>query len=488
MKTITNKLTVGKEHYGLDLYCTLNMDGKKVDRFRSRSFLGSFAYMLQSLMHGGRDIKLGLTGYSSSWGDGSSNNMNISSYDISDSDGSTPLRVTCGTTLLFRWFKGKDDPRANYVTIFGAPEHNGIYRGVYLGSSQVELYHLDGTPVDGSKGSAVGGKINPAVGFHNQSVTAHTSDEHWPHYSWQNWDILVGKSDRPVSVNDVYLWDRIMWGNEDGQLSHGAKSTSPIVTDKPTSRFTISKAFTNMGLEDVIIRELGITSQLGTGSNSSLGLGYTMVRDTLDSPLTIPTGRTLTIDYELVVRLTPDTQNTDIEGTNGGFLESFMQVIRSCTFRSFGNKVKMNLGSGSGIMNITNAPDHIPWMTGIRLGRDNQFVSMTDVTLQDGISHGTDDGELYHYATDVSSVEYDHEKNKAIFVISRIFQNRGSEPVEIREIGLFGNTDGNTSHNSTTHLNSAPELLARTALHPDDQFTIQPGEFKKVDYIVEVIA
>ena len=87
----------------------------------------------------------------------------------------------------------------------------------------------------------------------------------------------------------------------------------------------MSKAFTNQEASDVVVRELAIVTGLASGNsdfNDAVGQGYSMVRDTLDSPLTIPTGRTLTVDYELVVRLSPDTLDTDIDGTNGGFVQS----------------------------------------------------------------------------------------------------------------------------------------------------------------------
>jgi len=498
MKTISNKLTVGKEHAGLDLYCELKMDGKTVDRFRSRSFLGSFAHMLQGLMHGGPDWKLGVNGYYSSYSDGRSNSM--STYDywiIQESSADSPMTVKMKYTNFFRDFRGKDEAYPNTIYIYNAPNHNGLYRGVYQGGGYVALYHLDGSPVDGSIGTAVGGTINPTIGYHRFPVTAHTSDTYWPNYTFQNWDIIVGRSDTPVSVEDVYLWDRISPGSGDGQLSHGAKSTSPIVTDKPTSRFTMSKAFTNHQASDVVVRELAIVTGLATGNsdvNDAVGQGYSMVRDTLDSPLTIPTGRTLTVDYELVVRLSPDTLDTDIDGTNGGFVQSFMESIRSCTFRSFGNKVRLSLAGGVGLTSMSNNPDIRPWEYGIRLGDDNTFVSMTDTSLnlddgaRNGFDHGSGDGQLYHYGNDVSLVEYDTLANKALFSVSRIFENKGAVALDIREIGLFANTAPNSSQTSTSHLSGSPTLIARTALHPTDQFTIQPGEYKKVKYIIEVIA
>jgi hypothetical protein len=143
---------------------------------------------------------------------------------------------------------------------------------------------------------------------------------------------------------------------------------------------------------------------------------------------------------------------------------------------------------------MSNNPDIRPWEYGIRLGDDNTFVSMTDTSLnlgdasRSGVDHGAGDGQLYYYGNDVSLVAYDTVANKAVFSISRIFENKGAVAIDVREIGLFANTSANSSQTSTSHLSGSPSLIARTALAPADQFTIQPGEYKKVEYIIEVIA
>ncbi|MDZ7658835.1 hypothetical protein [Fodinibius sp.] len=58
-------------------------------------------------------------------------------------------------------------------------------------------------------------------------------------YTIQNWQITVGNSTQPVSVDDMYLWNRIHHGGGAGQLEHGNRqcwcAREPI---QPTSRFT----------------------------------------------------------------------------------------------------------------------------------------------------------------------------------------------------------------------------------------------------------
>ena len=484
MEKVKHKLTVGKENAGLDLYCSLKMDGKEVQRFRSRSFLGSFAWMLQALMHGGRAPKIQ---YISRVADG---NMDRSMNTIVSQTTDTPVRIEVNNASPHPTdgFRDKDDEYPSWVIINNTENSNGIYRGVKISKLVIELYHLDGTPVDGSDHNFVGGYSNPSIGYDDKSMRDGRSFWKYREY-FQNWQIIVGKSNKEVRVDDMYLWDRILFGSEEGKLSHGNVSVSSLTTDKPTSRFTISKPFTNNGTETIEIKEVGIIN--GTFFNEDANTnGYAIVRDSLESPLSVPSGKTLTVDYELVIRLTPDTQDTDVDGTNGGFLQEFMNRIRFISQSgSTSRSAYFSCASSPGKGSYANDEHYRPDQFGIRLGDDNQFASMTDEKLnlndsaRNGYEHGENDGELYHYGTDVGLVQYDFQSNKAVYEITRIFENRGSVDIPVKEIGLFANINTSFSMDELE-----PAIIARTALHPDDQFTIAPGEFKQVVYEVEVIA
>jgi hypothetical protein len=115
-------------------------------------------------------------------------------------------------------------------------------------------------------------------------------------------------------------------------------------------------------------------------------------------------------------------------------------------------------------------------MTDKSLDPDNSGAGM--------IQHGEADGQLYHYGTDVSELSIDPATGKATFQIERIFENRGSVPVTVREMGIYGVTQVSTNR----VIQAYPELLARTALDSTDEITFSPGEYKKVIYEVEGIA
>jgi hypothetical protein len=405
-------------------------------------------------------------------------------YDISSVIKESPLKVNMADSSSLNYFTNYDQPNPTYVAITGASDFNGNYLGEKLSTNQVALYNRDGTPVDGTGAGTI------SNGLALIKPTRPSSDDMVPDYYYgandykyndmlAGWQLMVGRSNNPVSIEDVYLWDRIMHGVADGQLSHGTISYSPLVTDKPSSRFTISKPLTNQGATAINVNEIGIeSSALGTVNNNSYKTQYDngfsnapgihMVRDVLASPLTVPAGSTLTVDYELIVRLSPDTQDTAVDGSNGGFLQAFMQTMRAISTASdLIPNINVNAGNAGAAAR-----------RGIYLGADNQFTSMTDASLDitdvnsEGYDHGVEDGQLFYHDQAISQCEYDLVNNKAVFELSRIVENRSAVSAVIREKGLFADSG----------------LIARMALDAMDEFTIAPGEYKKVKIIVEVIA
>ena len=126
--------------------------------------------------------------------------------------------------------------------------------------------------------------------------------------------------------------------------------------------------------------------------------------------------------------------------------------------------------------NNTNAEG---WRYGVRLGTDNKYVSMTDESLNpdddniNGIENGFGDNLLVHSGTHFG--EFQTGDDFAQFTVERYFESKGSVPIDVKEIGLFGN--GNASTTMT------PLLFARKALDANDQFTIQPGQTVKVGFL-----
>lgn len=496
MNTVKHRLTVGTPMQGLDLYCNIKVDGKQKRRFRSKSFLGSFGSIIQSRMHGGGDLKLGLIDIPSS---SVTSNEWIFDYafEITGAQAQNPAQITINSTYVSDGFQNYDAENPTYIIVVGYGDFNGIYHGEKVSGDTFNLYDFDGNPVDGSGFSipSATGYALPEVGWTSFHPHDRYDENNYQARFGENWEVVVGRSDKAIDVRDVYLHDRVMPGTNDGKLSHGTQSVSSQVTDKPTSKITLTKPFTNNGSTTIEVKELGVVTRVYDEGNDAIAVGAAIVRDVLGSPLSVPAGATLTVDYELVIRLSPDTLDTDTDGTNGGFLANFMGQLRQMCIG--GAHERLQLATLPGTSYIGDENDHNDDGTasntsgmGLKLGTVNKYVSMTDASLDPDnsgagmIAHGEADGELYHYGTNIESFQYDTANNKATFEISRIFENRGSTTVTVAEMGLISMSNAFGSEAIQNNI----ELIARTALHPDDQFSIAPGDYKKVIYEVEVQA
>jgi hypothetical protein len=118
---------------------------------------------------------------------------------------------------------------------------------------------------------------------------------------------VVGHSDNPVHSRDLALGNIWSYGNLMGNVS-----ISSQITDQESSKFTISRPFTNNSGEQVALREIGIMSY-------SQNQWMLLARDVLASAVQLAQGSTLSIDYEVVSNIQNFTQDTDTGGTNGGW-------------------------------------------------------------------------------------------------------------------------------------------------------------------------
>lgn len=479
MKTLRAALTVGQELKGLDLYATLKMDGKELQRFKCDSFVGNFPHLLNAMFHGGlRTIPLPQAPHYY-------DSNTYESPNVTGATNATPIAITVDQA---NWFDNML-PVEDYIFVWGVKGNtaaNGWFKGKRTGEYTCELYTEDGSPVAGNGDYAGGGKI-AVFGFREKWIRNQGSNGNFDDFL-QYWQVIVGNGITPVGVNDQYLASRIQHGSGDGLLSHGNRSISTLTTDKPSCRFTISKSFTNNGTIDVVVTEIGIVSQgyNGTPFERVEYPGMLMVRDVLGASLTIPPGKTLTIDYELVIRLSPDTQDTELDGTNGGFLDDFMGAIRDMAIGGNNSQAALfNMAASSGHMGADGAHEsYNSYSYGIRLGTDNTYVSMTDADCKAPILHGEGTGQLWHYGMNVEEVVRDDVANTAHFKVNRIVENRTAAPITIAEVSLFGNRRDSTVYDYGMN---QPRIIARTALKSTDQITVNPGEFAMIEYTIEVI-
>ena len=474
MGKMKHSLKVGSHNGGLDLMCRMYLDGELIREFKGHSFLMPFAYGLHALTHGGNANRF--------WGGIYDNDFTSRSTNIVGVSTGSPARIN---TQYSRFYQLQDD---DYIWIWGvqgtASVVNGMKRVKRVDNNSADIYEMDGvTPVDTTGLSYDGGGYACLYGYRNSAVSQ--TDTH-PQVL-NSWDLIVGTDNSPVAIDDFGLGSRVQKGSGADQMSHTDTQISAQTTNKPSSRFTLSRSYTNNSGASIEINEIGIaTRQLGHFNDSNeLYTTSLIARDVLGSSVTVADTKTLTVQYEVITNLNPDTQDTETDGTNGGFVETFLNTMRVLATQSNYNYTDAKAFSSCSTPANTNQntdDNYEGYRTGIRLGTDQTFTSMTDADLLSIINHGEADGELYHYGCNIEDdMVVDTANDKCVIEINRIFENRGSTDITIKEIGLYANRDLGGSNYSS-------DLIARTALQSTDWYTISPGEFVQVTYTIEVIA
>ena len=482
MKEFKTTLPIGVSNQGMDLYATMKVEGEEPYRFKCKSFLGNFISSLYGHMTGGRVKRSKPNG-----------NIieNIEDIDIVNTN---EVRIRTQTTNINNSWAHRewdeDDPTV--VQIFNCEDvFPGITGTYYIDAVSNDTFY----PVDENGNRVTTTNTSNASNFNRRCL-------HWipQHVEYSNaasnndqgrfnqWIIQVGYGTTPVKASDQGLDKQIGSGSNLNQMAQSGMSYSVQTTDKPTTRMVLTKTFTNNSGQDIEIKEVGIYDTVNTnggGTNGWSYLGILLVRDVLGSTQTVPDGKTITIDYEIVFELTPDTQDTDTDGTNGGFIDDFLSLLRTKLIQwDYARNNYFNMAVGGVNACVSDNTDYYKAERyGVLIGTDNTYTSMTNNNLLSKIDQGDQDGELWYYGMNFEPYVIDDVNNEAYFEVFRIFENRGSTSITVAEVGLAGNNKRDTA----MEFNFSGQLLARTALAPADQFTIAPGELVKVTYQIKAI-
>jgi len=110
--------------------------------------------------------------------------------------------------------------------------------------------------------------------------------------------IQIGTGTSPPTPNDTALTNPIANGTGSGQMQYPSNpSFGSIVVNGNTSSFTITSTMTNGSGASITVSEVGLMSQ-NTGAPQFGGL---LAHDLLSSPITVPTGATITVSYTISV-------------------------------------------------------------------------------------------------------------------------------------------------------------------------------------------
>lgn len=458
MKKIISDLNIGRSNSGLDMFCDLTLNEQHLYRMKCESFVANLMKYIRLCMTGHREPKYWNTQYGE---------RNITAINVKE-NGDVDITVD-------NWID-YNGGNVQMLCIQGVHGLEGLNGQFSIHEGETPYIHQRISRYNWRiKGIApsVTGEWDGASGI---GIGSYHKTEWWDSYQRMplRWFPIIGTDGRPVKASDLCLPGYFKRGCNQGNVS-----LSSVLTDQKSSKFTISRPFTNESGVIKQIAEIGLKSAL-------YGNDMLMARDVLGSPVNLDHASTLSLDYEILSEIENFNQDTDLNGSNGGWTEQFMHALHRCANPNASHTygVEWNLacglgGGGTGISPGTSTNVHA-WQFGVRLGEDNKFVSMTDTNLtpddnnKHGISHGYEDGLLVHHGMHIGDLVIDDVANEVYFPVERIFENRGATPITVREIGLYGNRTNSNAY--------SPRLLARRALAEVDQFTIQPGESVKVGF------
>lgn len=464
MKTISQEIPVClNEGSGIDLKLRLSVDGEEVMSTPGHSFTMPFIYMLFQLASNQTadgflardDVDFLLNP------PGNFRHFGIQSVSVDSTNGNTLINMDSNAfnydDQQLEDFVNNDGAQL-FIVIWGAEGNtdiNGQWEAEFDFSLNEDLVRIP--QALGVDGNYTGG--GRAVCFLKRPFNV---NNYAFSIGYNNWSPIVGQGTTPVSIDDLFMEHRVDRGSASNELVHGTTQVSVRTDDKPSSRFILTRTFTNQSGAALDVSEVGIKTQQDVNESRWLDNSASfLARDLLPSPVTIGAGSTLTLDYEVIVRLFNSATDTDIDGTNGGFLINFAEMLRQF---ALGNNPRNDFDmsyAGGGLAEGEN--------NGIHVGTDNKFVSMTDAGVLARIPHGQDAGELLHHGMLIDPPVIDDVNGEAYFRLGRIFENLSGSSITIGEIALEKNGP-----------------MARTALDSADQVLVDPGEFVKVDYTVKI--
>jgi len=153
--------------------------------------------------------------------------------------------------------------------------------------------------VDGNEKTIYGGYIcsanNPKGMGWVMAVNAPDDDD--------SYGIVVGKSSLAVAPDNYNLDDKIPHGTDVGQLDYGPHMFEEKAVEGNVSYFRFSRTFTNLSGQSITVQEIGIIAWNYWRDNGGVrnDVKFLILRDVLDSPVSVPDGATLTVRYKFKV-------------------------------------------------------------------------------------------------------------------------------------------------------------------------------------------
>jgi len=112
--------------------------------------------------------------------------------------------------------------------------------------------------------------------------------------------ILVGSGTTPPTPDDYSLESKIPHGDGDNQLHYYDVVVSNVLISGNEMAIEIERSFDNNGTVDVTVREVGLVLEIDYKSGGVYDSAFVLIlRDVLDSPVTVLAGGSLTVKYTI---------------------------------------------------------------------------------------------------------------------------------------------------------------------------------------------
>jgi len=112
--------------------------------------------------------------------------------------------------------------------------------------------------------------------------------------------IVVGTSSLAYSIDQFKLDSQITHGTGSGQMMHGDVTVEDVQSTSGGYLFRVIRVFTNNSGSSITVKEIGLYAKVKMGGSETRGM---LARDVLSSPITVPSGSSLTVRY--IVSLVP---------------------------------------------------------------------------------------------------------------------------------------------------------------------------------------
>jgi hypothetical protein len=242
--------------------------------------------------------------------------------------------------------------------------------------------------------------------------------------------VVVGSGSTAVSFADTQLASIIQHGTGAGQLSFQDNSTA-IFPD--SYRQYLQRTFQNNSGSPITVSETGVAVSSGT-SVSALGSCVLVVRDVLNTPVTVSAGDTLSVVYEFkVTKALINWFQLNMQNLIGGSVsDSTCVVTQLLGVSSAGTSGSIRSYSTRGGFLADAGQNTI----GIVASTDNSDGNIRQIRISNIIGQGINAGQLLAFSCNVVKEEIDNTNGTAILDIRRSYFNNSGGEVTIKSLGL----------------------------------------------------